>query len=221
MRTREENVIHMENMGYTGISPDQFYNSAMASVQYVRSHYSGNTAYYIGKEGMKQALLDEGFTISDQNPDFVFVGLNKDADYAQYSKALQLLLNGAKLIGTNQDRILAKPGGFEMGNGSIVAMFEYASSQKSPNIAKPHTPILELCLSHFHLKNGRCDFGSETIWKRIFLLGKNCACADDLCTDGCSYTKDVERLNIHPDIIVRDLLDCLDFSFDSFMLYGF
>lgn len=217
MRTREENVIHMENMGYTGISPDQFYNSAMASVQYVRSHYSGNTAYYIGKEGMKQALLDEGFTITDQNPDFVFVGLNKDADYAQYSKALQLLLNGAKLIGTNQDRILAKPGGFEMGNGSIVAMFEYASSQKSPNIAKPHTPILELCLSHFHLKKEDVILIGDNLETDI-LLGKNAHVQTIFVQTGVHTQKDVERLNIHPDIIVRDLLDCLDFSFDSFML---
>ena len=77
-------------------------------------------------------MTEEGFRITDQDPDFVFVGLNKEATYAEYSKALTFLLQGAKLIGTNQDRILAKPDGFEIGNGSVVAMFEYASNQKSP-----------------------------------------------------------------------------------------
>lgn len=212
MRTREENVIHMEKMGYSGISPDQFYNSAMASVQYVRSHYPENTAYYIGKEGMRQALLDEGFTITDQSPDFVFVGLNKDASYRDYSKALQFLLDGAKLIGTNQDRVLAKPGGFEMGNGSIVAMFEYASSQKSPNIAKPHTPILDLCLAHFQLKKEDVILIGDNLETDI-LLGQNAGVQTIFVQTGVHTWEDMDRLHIYPDVVVENLEDCLGFSF--------
>ncbi|WP_273235365.1 HAD family hydrolase [Ileibacterium valens] len=110
MRTPEENVAHMEKMGYHNLLPEQFYNSAMAAAEYVAAHEEGTKAFYIGQNGMKQALLDNGFTITDEKPDFVFVGLDKNADYAAYSKALDMLLNGAKLIGTNKDRILAKPG---------------------------------------------------------------------------------------------------------------
>ena len=152
MRTPQENVKHMEEMGYTNIKPEMFYNSAMAASQYVKKHYEGNKAYYIGKQGMKDALNQEGFIIDDENPDFVFIGLDKDATYASYSKALSLILNGAKIIGTNNDRILAKPGGFEVGNGSVVDMFEYAANQKSPRIGKPNRVILDLCLEYFGLK---------------------------------------------------------------------
>ena len=78
MRTPQENVKHMEEMGYTNIKPEMFYNSAMAASQYVKKHYEGNKAYYIGKQGMKDALNQEGFIIDDENPDFVFIGLDKD-----------------------------------------------------------------------------------------------------------------------------------------------
>ena len=91
MRTPQENVKHMEEMGYTNIKPEMFYNSAMAASQYVKKHYEGNKAYYIGKQGMKDALNQEGFIIDDENPDFVFIGLDKDATYASYSKALSLI----------------------------------------------------------------------------------------------------------------------------------
>lgn len=100
MRTPQENVKHMEDMGYTNIEPSMFYNSAMAACQYVKKHYDGNRAYYIGKQGMKDALDQEGFIIDDENPGFVFIGLDKDATYKSYSKALSLILNGAKIIGT-------------------------------------------------------------------------------------------------------------------------
>ena len=46
MRTPQENVKHMEDMGYTNIEPSMFYNSAMAACQYVKKHYGGNRAYY-------------------------------------------------------------------------------------------------------------------------------------------------------------------------------
>lgn len=217
MRTREENVSHMEKMGYRGIKPEQFYNSAMASVQYVKAHYTGNKAYYLGKAGLWQALTEEGYRITDQDPDFVFVGLNKEATYAEYSKALTFLLRGAKLIGTNQDRILAKPDGFEIGNGSVVAMFEYASNKKSPDIAKPHTPILDLCLQHYNLQKEDVILIGDNLETDI-LLGKNAGVETVFVQTGVHMAKDISRLGIEPDHIVTDLRDCLDFSFGSFML---
>lgn len=206
MRTQEENVKHMLDMGYTNLTPAMFYNSAMASAQYVKVNYSGNRAYFIGKKGMEMALRNEGFIIDDQNPDFVFIGLDKDATYKSYSKALSLLLNGAKLIGTNNDRILAKPDGFEVGNGSVVDMFEYASNQKSPRIAKPYKPMLDLCLKHFHL-----------LEKDIILVGDNLETDIKLGFEnhietlfvetGVHTRKDIERLKIFPTHVVENLMD--------------
>ena len=70
----------------------------------------------------------------------------------RYSGVLKHLLNGAQLIGTNSDRLLAQADGFSIGNGSVVAMFEYASRQVSPKIGKPYQPILEECLEKYHLR---------------------------------------------------------------------
>ncbi|MFR9119345.1 MAG: HAD hydrolase-like protein, partial [Merdibacter sp.] len=81
----------------------------------------------------------------------MFVGLDKHADYRRYSDALSELLKGAKLIGTNADRIIATSAGFDVGNGSIVAMLEYASGQRSPKIGKPCAPILLLALEQLQL----------------------------------------------------------------------
>ena len=212
MRTQQENVEHMEKMGYTGIKPEMFYNSAMAACQYVKMHYSGNKAYYVGKLGMRQALLDEGFILDDQNPDFVFVGLDKDATYASYSKALSLLLNGATLIGTNSDRILAKPGGFEVGNGSVVHMFEYASNQHSPNIAKPYRPILDLCLDYFDLKGEDVILIGDNLETDI-KLGYENGINTIFVQTGVHSKKDIEKLKIYPTYTVKNLMECLEFDF--------
>ena len=40
MRTRAQNVKHMLDMGYSGISSEQFFNSAMAACAYAKKQYS-------------------------------------------------------------------------------------------------------------------------------------------------------------------------------------
>lgn len=212
MRTPQMNVEHMVKMGYTHIEPSQFYNSAMASCEYVKDKYTGNKAYYIGKDGMKQALLDTGFTITEDHPDFVFIGLNKDANYSMYSKALQFCLDGARLIGTNKDRILASPNGFEMGNGSIVAMFEYATSTISPDIAKPNAPILNYCLQHYHLKKEDVILVGDNLETDI-LLGKNNDVQTIFVETGIHTRKDIQRLEIYPDIVVSNLMELANLEF--------
>lgn len=206
MRTQAENAKHMLDMGYIGIKPEMFYNSAMASVEFVKRNYKGNKAYYIGQEGMKEALMDGGFILSEDHPDFVFVGLQKDIDYHGYSKALSFLLNGAILIGTNKDHILAKPDGFELGNGAIVSMFEFASKQVSPDIAKPNLPILEYCLSHYGLKKEDIILIGDNLTTDI-KLGYDHGIKTVFVQTGVHSKDDIERLKIYPDIIVDSLMD--------------
>lgn len=206
MRTQEENAQHMIDMGYEHIEPSQFFNSAMASTQYVAKNSAQRKAYYIGKNGMKEALEKEGFELVEQDPDFVFVGLNKECTYASYSKALSFLLQGAKLIGTNNDRILAKPGGFEVGNGSIVAMFEYASKQESPKIAKPYRPMLDLCLEHFGLKKEDIILVGDNLETDI-ALGYNNNVETLLVETGVHQREDIEALKIYPTQVVKNLDD--------------
>lgn len=204
MRTPQENADHMNRMGYTDIRAEDFVNSAMAAARYVKHLNQGNRAWMIGQDGMKQALLDEGFEITDDHPDFVFIGLDKTADYAKYSKALALLLDGAKLVGTNMDRILAKPGGFEVGNGSVVAMFEYATGQKSPQIAKPYAPILETALAYAGISKEDAVLIGDNLETDI-ALGYNNGVRTLFVESGVHHREDIERLAVIPDETVASL----------------
>lgn len=206
MRTPEENTKHMLDMGYEHIKPSMFYNSAMASCQYVKKISKQRKAYYIGQNGIRSALEEEGFEITNENPDFVFVGLDKQGTYDAYSKALTHLLHGAKLIGTNKDRVLAKPDGFEIGNGSIVAMLEYASEQESPAIAKPNRAMLDLFLDYFHLKKDDIILVGDNLETDIRLGFENDVKTIFVQT-GVHSKDDIERFKIYPDYCFDSMMD--------------
>lgn len=200
-RTKAQNVEHMEKMGYTGIKEEHFFTSSMAAARYAAKHYAGRHAQYIGQDGLKEALLDEGFIITKQAVDFVFIGLDTTGNYEKYSEVLGYLINGAKLIGTNNDRLLAQPDGFSMGNGSIVAMFEYAVNQESPKIGKPYLPILEECLEKYHLTKEDVIMVGDNLETDI-KLGIDAGVETIFVTTGVHTKEDIKKLEIYPNITV-------------------
>ena len=207
-RTKRQNVEHMEQMGFTGIREEHFFTSSMAAARYAAAHYEGRNVWYIGQDGLREALEDNGFTVTEQDVDLVFVGLDNTGTYEKYSKALDFLLKGAKLIGTNNDRLLAQPGGFAVGNGSIVAMFEYASGQVSPKIGKPHAPILEEALKYFQLYADEAVILGDNLETDI-LLGVENHVDTIFVTCGVHQREDVEKLQIYPTRTIDDLRELL------------
>lgn len=207
-RTGAQNVEHMEKLGFKGIKPEQFFTSAMAAAITMRKQ-NYKTANYLGLDGLREALINEGFEIVEDHPDCFFVGLNREANYAMYSKGLQYCLQGAKLVGTNSDRVLAHGDTFLIGNGSVVAMFEHATGQKSPEIGKPSAPILLEALERFNLKKEDCILVGDNLETDI-LCGVNEGVETAFVLSGVHNEDDIERLGIHPTRVIKQLSDLFE-----------
>lgn len=210
MRTKRQNVEHMEKMGFQGIEEKHFFTSSMAAARYMaKQDKTKRRAWMIGQDGLREALLEQGFTITKEQADYMFVGLNRNCDYNTYSEALDVILHGAQLVGTNTDRLLAKPGGFQMGNGAIVAMFEYACGQESPKIGKPYAPILEECLTYFNLTKNEAVILGDNLETDI-LLGAANGVETIMVTSGVHHEDDIERLQIYPDRIIHNVRELIE-----------
>ena len=85
------------------VGEEHFYTSALATAAFIKSQKPNATAYIIGEAGLINALYDAGITINDVNPDYVIMGETRNYNYASIEKAVSLIFNGAKLIGTNTD----------------------------------------------------------------------------------------------------------------------
>ena len=208
-RTPEQATQHMLDMGFENIEPKHFYTSAIAAVSYVSSHYCERKAFYIGELGMKTALLEAGFTIvndTEELADFVFIGLNRQATYEMYSQAVKHLVHGAVLVGTNNDRILLSEKGVNVGNGSIVAMFEYVCGRESIKIGKPHQPILEEALKFMNVSKDEVILVGDNLETDI-ALGEKFGVETIFVLTGIHKREDIERLGIHPTYVVERMTD--------------
>ncbi|MDD5704961.1 MAG: HAD-IIA family hydrolase, partial [Kiritimatiellae bacterium] len=129
------------------VEESHLYSSALATAAFLSEQRPGGSAYVIGQPGLSNALYDAGYAMNDCNPDYVVVGETPSYTYDTIRKAVQLVRNGAKLIGTNPDVTGPAEGGVVPACGALVAPIEMSAGVKAYFIGKPNPIIMRTGLS--------------------------------------------------------------------------
>ena len=127
----------LERLGIM-VEPEHFYTSALATASFLASQRPGGSVFVIGEPGLIQALYDAGFTMNNVNPDYVIVGEGRGYSLEALERAVRLVINGARLIGTNPDISGPTEHGIVPACGSLVAPIELAAGKKAYFIGKPN-----------------------------------------------------------------------------------
>ena len=119
-------------------------STSLATAQYIGS----GSAYVVGEYGLTHALETYGITLTDKNPDYVVVSLDRQFSYDKLKTASRLIGEGATYIATNLDPRLKMGTYFLPGTGSIVASVTTACGQTPIIIGKPERHIMEMALKN-------------------------------------------------------------------------
>ncbi len=203
-RTKKQAKEHMLNLGFKNIKEEDFFTSAMATAKFIAKNYPGKKCFMLGESGLEEALKEWNFDIVQENANFVVVGLDRNATYKKYSDALHNILAGAKFIATNPDRLLANNGTFDIGNGAIIDMLEYASGIEAIKIGKPYQIILDILLEEKKLKKEDIILLGDNLETDI-KLGYNADVETIMVCSGVHTEKDIDRLKVYPSKVVKNL----------------
>ena len=140
-RTPQELSMKLKRMGLD-VTADHFYTSAMATAEFLHSQKPGCTAYVIGEAALTKALYDKGIYMNDVNPEYVVVGETRTYSFEKIEKAIDLVLKGAKLIGTNPDITGPTEKGILPATGALIAPIEIATGKKAYFVGKPNPLML-------------------------------------------------------------------------------
>lgn len=120
------------------VSEDHFYTSALATARFLKEQAPNCSVYAVGEAGLFNALYDNGITMNEINPDYVVFGEGKTYSLDTLTKATNLVLNGAKLIGTNSDVSGPIENGIAPACGALVAPVEIATGKHAYFCGKPN-----------------------------------------------------------------------------------
>ena len=124
------------------VPEDRFYTSALATAAFLKEQAPGCSAFVIGEAGLLNALYDAGITMNDVNPDYVVVGEGRNYSLETLTKAVNLVLNGAKLIGANSDVSGNIENGIAPACRALIAPIEMATGKKAYFCGKPNALMM-------------------------------------------------------------------------------
>src|SRR4051812_20860553 len=123
----------------------EVFSALAASAQYVAHESPGARVHVFGNPGLRTEIERLGLIATDDvESDYVVVGTHRGIDYDSLTRAMRALLQGARFIAVNSDRMYVGPdGGLIPGAGVFVAALERAVG-RGPDvvIGKPSVRLL-------------------------------------------------------------------------------
>jgi NagD protein len=186
------------------VDPSHFYTSALATADFLASQKPGCSAYVIGEPGLINALYSKGISMNDVNPDYVVFGSSKSLNYEQIEKASRLIMNGAKLIGTNSDLVDPSENGIVPACRALISPIELTTGRKAYYIGKPNP----LMMRHALKKLGCHRIDSVLIGDRMdtdIIAGIETEIDTVLVLSGVTTLEDLEKFPYRPKYIMKDV----------------
>ena len=164
---KKEYLFLTNNSGYTprelqqklhrlGLEVDEshFYTSALATAAFLKEQAPGCSVFAIGEAGLLNALYDAGLTMNDVNPDYVVVGEGRNYSLDTLTKATNLVLKGARLIGANSDVSGPIENGIAPACRALIAPIEMATGTQAYFCGKPNPLMMRTGLRLLNCHSG-------------------------------------------------------------------
>ena len=204
-RTPHELSMKLERMGLS-VSPDHFYTSAMATASFLASQKPDATAYVIGEAALTKALYDKGIYMNDVNPDYVVVGETSTYSFEKIEKAVNLVRNGAKLIGATPDITGPTEKGIMPATGALIAPIEIATGKKAYFVGKPNPLMLRHGLKKLGCHSQDIAFVGDRMDTDI-IAGIESNVDTVLVLSGVTAMEDIDRYPYRPKYILNGVGD--------------
>jgi NagD protein len=184
------------------------WTSALATARFLEDQRPQGTAFVIGEAGLTTALHDAGYTLTERAPDYVVLGETRTYSFERITRAIRLIVAGARFIATNPDPIGPTADGPLPATGSVAALISHASGVDPYFVGKPNPLMMRSALNAI-------DAHSETaamIGDRMdtdVVSGLEAGMETILVLSGVTTREDAERYPYRASRIVESVADLL------------
>src|SRR5512136_249843 len=145
-RTPQEYADKLAGMGVT-VAAAEILVSGQATARYLARDYPPGTRVHVfGMPALRQAMVEEGFVLADENVELVVASMDRAVTYEKLKRATLLIRRGARFIATNLDPTNPSEEGLIPGTGAMIAALAAASGVTPTAIGKPEPIMYQLAL---------------------------------------------------------------------------
>lgn len=204
-RTPKELHEKLKRLGIN-VSEDHFYTSALATASFLSSQKPNGSAFVIGDAGLINALYSVGYSTNSVNPEYVVVGETHGYNFEKIEIAVNLVLKGARLIGTNSDISGPIENGITPSTKALIAPIEIASGRKAYFVGKPNPLMMRIALKRLGLKREEAIVIGDRMDTDI-----RCGLESEIDTllvlSGITTSEDINKFPYRPHYVLNGLID--------------
>jgi 4-nitrophenyl phosphatase len=203
-RTPEQYVEKLARFGVAVDSASILTSSQVAAGYLADQAPPGTHVYAIGKEGVRRALEERGFVLSEKDAAYVVVGWNTDLFWDELATASLLIHRGAGFIGTNPDVSYPTERGPVPGNGAQLAAIEVTTGVAPIVTGKPEPQMYEEAMRRM----GASPSTTAVIGDRLdtdLTGGVRLGLTTVLVLSGITTEADLANPSIRPDVVCADI----------------
>ena len=188
------------------VPEESIWTSALATAQFLQDQVPGGSAYAIGEAGLTTALYESGYTLTETEPDYVVLGETRTYSFEAITKAVRLILGGARFICTNPDATGPSAEGPLPATGAVAAMITRATEREPYFVGKPNPMMFRSALN-------RIDAHSETtamVGDRMdtdIVAGIEAGLSTYLVLTGSTAAHQVDQYPFRPSHVVDSIAD--------------
>jgi NagD protein len=129
------------------VPEESIWTSALATARFLEDQRPGGSAFVIGEAGLTTALHAAGYTLTEREPDYVVLGETRTYSFERISRAIRLIVGGARFIATNPDPTGPSPEGPLPATGSVAALISRATGVDPYYVGKPNPMMMRSALN--------------------------------------------------------------------------
>lgn len=209
-RTPAQYVARLARMGLR-VDEESILTSALATAAYLADIAPpGTPIYVVGEGGLRRALRERGFVITDDHTvaRYVVAGHDTTLTWHKLAGAALAIRRGAPFIATNPDRTLPTEEGLVPGAGAVLAALETATDVSPLVIGKPEVTIFRQALARLGVAPEHAAMVGDR-WETDIVGGHRAGLRTIAVLSGATTAEEFAQADPPPDWVFDDLADLL------------
>lgn len=188
------------------VPEENIWTSAMATAAFLENQNGAKTAYVLGEAGLTTAIHEAGFVLTDMDPEFVVLGETRGMSFEQATRAIRLILAGARFIATNPDVSGPSSDGMVPATGAFAAMITAATGRRPYIVGKPNPMMFRSAMNRINAHSETTGMIGDTMSTDI-VAGMEAGLHTVLVLTGSTRADEIDSFPYRPSRVLDSVAD--------------
>ena len=191
------------------VPEEAIWTSALATARFLDSQRPNGSAYVLGEAGLTTALHQVGYVLTERAPDYVVIGETREYSQQAITRAIRLIVAGARFIATNPDPTGPSPAGPQPATGAVAALISKATGVDPYFVGKPNPLMMREALRSIDAHSESTVMIGDRMDTDV-VAGIEAGLQTILVLSGITTREEAQRFPFLPSRIVESVADLVD-----------